>query len=266
MASADDTSRRLPSVGLDTVDDDIRRVIPPVLTLLSIILAWQAFVWWTAVPTIILPSPVEVVTAAVGMSSVLLADAAVTALTAALGLAIGIGVGLLLVFAMTYSTDAARVIHPYLVALRIAPTVAVAPLLFVWFGDGIPARALLTATLTVFPVAIASYDGLRSVPQQYLDLAQSVDSSPLVAFVRVRVPAAAPSVFAGVKLAAVLSVVGAVVAEFVALDAGLGYRVFYTATRLETARTYATLVALALLGLVFYLVPVAIERRIDWGL
>ncbi|MFC7232540.1 ABC transporter permease [Saliphagus sp. GCM10025308] len=163
---------------------------------------------------------------------------------------------------MTRSRSAARTILPYVVALRIAPLIAVAPLLFLWFGRGIPARALLVATLTLFPMTIATLDGLRSTPSAFLDLAASVGASSLETFLRVRVPAAAPSVFAGLKIAATLAVVGAVVAEFVTLRSGIGYRVFYSATRLETATSYAALAVLSLVGVGFYLLPALLERRI----
>lgn len=236
------------------------RLLPPFVVLLAVLGAWHAAVRVYGIPTLILPSPRDVALALLETYPTLFADAMVTGGTAALGLIGGGLVGLALAFAMTYSRTATRTLLPYVVALRIAPLIAVAPLLFLWFGRGIPARALLVATLTVFPVTIAALDGLRGTPEAYLDLAASVGASRLETFLFVRVPAAAPSVLAGVKIAATLSVIGAVVAEFVTLRAGLGYRVFDTATYLETAETYAALVALAALGLGFYLVPVALER------
>jgi NitT/TauT family transport system permease protein len=146
------------------------------------------------------------------------------------------------------------------VALRIAPLVAVAPLVFLWFGRGIPARALLVGTLTVFPMTVATLDGLRSTPRQYVALARSVAASPAAVFLRIRVPAAAPSVFAGLELAATLSVIGAVIAEFLTLRTGLGYRVFVTADRLQTADSFAALAALSLLGIAFFLAPRGLAR------
>jgi ABC-type nitrate/sulfonate/bicarbonate transport system permease component len=163
---------------------------------------------------------------------------------------------------MVASRPLARTVFPYVVALRIAPMIAIAPLLFLWFGRGIFIRAQLVTTLTVFPITIATVDGLRSTPSSYLALMQSVDASRAAVFLRVRVPAAAPSVFAGVKTAATLSVIGAVVAEFVTLDAGIGYRVFETAAFLQTTETFAALVVLAVLGNLFYLAPAILERAL----
>ncbi|TYL40695.1 ABC transporter permease [Natronococcus pandeyae] len=238
------------------------RVLPPTVVLAAILAAWQAAVVVTDLPTMILPSPVDVGVALLETYPTLLGDALVTGATAALGLVAGGVVGLALAFAMTYSRTAARTALPYVVALRIAPLIAIAPLLFLWFGRGIPARALLVASMTLFPVTIAALDGLRNTPRAYLDLAESVGASPLATFCFVRIPAAAPSVVAGVKIATTLSVIGAVVAEFVTLRSGLGYRVFDTATYLRTAETYAALVVLSALGVAFYLVPVVLERAL----
>lgn len=252
------------TLSVPTISVSVGRVAPPLVVLWVALCAWQAFVVLFGVPTVILPSPVEVAAAVVASFPVLLADAGVTALTAALGLAAGIVVGFGLAFVMTYSRTATAIVHPFVLGLRIAPVVAIAPLLFLWFGHGIPARALLVTSLTLFPVTIASLDGLRAVPREYLDAARSVGTSSWKIFVRVRVPAAAPSVFAGIKLAAALSVIGTVVAEFVTLNAGLGYRIFTSATTLRTAEMFAALVVLTLLGLVFYGGPVFLERRVQW--
>ena len=223
---------------------------------------WHAATLLLDLPSVVLPTPIEVALALVDRRWALLGDAAVTATTAGLGFAAGVGAGAVLAFAMVRSRSAASVLVPYVVALRIAPLVAIAPLLFLWVGRGIAGKTLLVSTLTVFPVTIAALDGLRSTPEEYLALLRSVGAPETAVFVRVRVPAAAPSVFAGLKIAATLSVVGAVVAEFVTLDAGLGVRVFESSNALRTAEAFAALAALAALGLVFYAVPALLERAV----
>lgn len=223
---------------------------------------WQALVTASGVPSVVLPSPGLVAATAAGMLPTLAADAAVTGATALLGLAGGVAVGLAAASAAVGSRTAEAAVYPALVALRVAPLVALAPLLFVWFGDGLPARAALVATMTAFPVAAGSLDGLRSVPDRYLDLARSVDAPARATFLRVRLPAAAPSVLAGVKVSAAVSVVGAVVAEFVALDAGLGYRVLHASTRMRTPRAFAALATLAAVGGALYLAAALAERRV----
>lgn len=225
--------------------------------------------WWVAartasVPAVILPGPGDVATELAGQWPTLLGAAGVTALTAGAGTLAGASVGAVLAVAMATSDAARAVVRPYVVGLRVVPVIAVAPLLFQWFGDGVPARALLAAALAVFPVTIATYEGLRSTPREYVDLARSVGASRAAEFRRVRLPAAAPEAFAGLKIAAAAAVAGAVVAEFLTLDAGIGYQVFRASTRLQTARMVAALGVLAALGVGFYLVPALVERRVRW--
>ncbi len=239
----------------------LRRAWPPLLLLVAVVGAWHLTAARLDAPAVVFPSPLDVWRALVTNAPTLLGDAAVTGLTAGLGLLGGTAAGVLLAFGMVRSRAFDALVHPYLVALRIAPLVAVAPFLFLWFGRGVGSRALLVTTLTVFPVTVSSVGGLRAVPREYVDVARSAGASERQVFLRVRVPAAAPSVFAGVKLAAALSVVGAVVAEFVTLTAGLGYRVFVASADLRTARAYAALLVLAALGVAFYAVPAGLERR-----
>lgn len=271
----DSSDRHSDTEQRSRIDDEVRWSIPNtlpsgkfahtviVLVTFAVLLGlWQAYVTVAEIPTVILPSPLDIGIILFEMYPVLVQDAGVTAVTAVLGLALGTFVGLGLGMGMVISRPLARTVLPYIVAMRIAPLVAIAPLLFLWFGRGIPARALLVTTLTVFPITIATVDGLRSTPVRYLDLLRSVDASRRMIFFRVRIPAAAPSVFAGFKIAATLSVIGAVVAEFVTLQSGIGYRVFETAAFLRTSESFAALVVLAILGNVFYLVPAVLERRL----
>lgn len=242
----------------------VAKISPPLVILSSLLVAWQGFVVLMDVPSLILPSPIKVTITTLRLLPMLFVDATVTAATALLGLIVGGIVGLALAFAMVNSRFAKAIIYPYIIGLRISPLVAIAPLLFLWFGDSVGSRSLLVATMTLFPIAIASYDGLNSTPEQYLDLMHSVDAPTECIFFRVRVPAAAPSVFAGIKLSATLSVIGAVVAEFLTLQSGIGYRLFITSKALETEATFAALFVLSLLGLLFYLAPAVVENRL-WG-
>ncbi|NHN58386.1 ABC transporter permease subunit [Halorussus sp. JP-T4] len=241
------------------------RAAPAVVTAVLAVVAWWAAARTADVPAVVLPSPVDVGAAFAAHWRILLEAAGVTALTAGLGVVAGALAGGALAVAMAASETTRAVVRPYVVALRVVPLVAVAPLLFRWFGDGVGARAALAATLAVFPVTIATYQGLAATPDEFVALARSVGASPATQYLRVRLPAAAPQAFAGLKVAAAASVVGAVVAEFLTLTAGVGYRVFRASTRLQTARMLAALGVLALLGVGFYLVPALVERRFDWG-
>jgi len=241
------------------------RLGPPTVVLVVLLGAWEGYVTLSRTPPVILPGPVDVGGALVVHWSVLLEAAGITAVTAFGGLVGGLVVGFPIAYATSRSRSVASFVLPYVVALRIAPLVAIAPLLVLWLGEGVFARVVLVTTMTVFPVVIASYDGLRTVPRGYVDLANSVAVPDRRIFIRVELPAAAPSVLAGVKLAAALSVVGAVVAEFVTLESGLGFQLFEASRSLETPLMFAALVTLAALGVVFYGTPVLFARYSRWA-
>ncbi|WP_276300672.1 ABC transporter permease [Halorussus lipolyticus] len=243
----------------------VGRAVPPVGVAVVLVVGWWATARTAEVPSVVFPSPGDVAGALAENWPELVEAAGVTALTAGSGLVAGALVGGVLAVAMSASETTRAVVRPYVVALRVVPVVAVAPLLFRWFGDGVPARALLAGTLAVFPVTIATYQGLSATPEEFVALARSVGASELSQYLWVRLPSAAPQAFAGLQIAAAVSVVGAVVAEFLTLKAGIGYRVFRASTRLQTARMVAALGVLAVLGVGFYLVPALVERRADWG-
>lgn len=227
----------------------------PVLVGVGLVFVWHWYVTTNDVPSIVLPGPLEVAGALGASGRPLLVDAGVTAATAALGLVLGGTVGFVLAFGMIRWRVFRAVTLPYVVGLRIAPIIAIAPLVFLWLGRGIVPRAVVVATLTQFPIAIGTLSGLRSVPQEFLDLGRSVDASDRQLFVHVRLPAAASSVFVSIQIASTLAVIGTVVAEFVTLRAGIGYRIYDTGFRLETAEMYAALVVLAAVGIGFYQLP-----------
>jgi ABC-type nitrate/sulfonate/bicarbonate transport system permease component len=216
---------------------------------------WHWAVATGRVSPIVLPPPLEVAVALHESRAALLVDASVTAATAGTGLALGSLVGFALAFGMLRSRLVRAVSVPYVVGLRIAPVIAIAPLVFLWLGRGVGSRAVVVATLTQFPVVVGTLSGLRSVPEEYLDLVRSVGASDRRLFRSVRLPAAAASVSASLRIAATLAVIGTVVTEFVTLRSGLGTRIYETGLRLETAETYAALVVLAFVGVGFYRLP-----------
>jgi len=219
-------------------------------------------------PPILLPSPAVVAQTILAAPGSFAVEAAVSAVTAFGGLLIGAAVGLTLAFVSVGSAPGRAVVEPAVVGFRIAPLTAVAPLVFLWFGTGIPVRMALVSLMTTFPVTVASIDGLRSTPEAYVDMLDSVGASDWQAFRAVRLPAALPSVFAGLKLGAALSVTGTIVAELLTLRRGLGARVWEAGRFVRTAELFAYLAIIAVFGVVFYGAVVLLERRVTrrWGI
>lgn len=247
-------------------DGLIGRLAPPAVVFVLLLAGWSVAA--TRTPSILLPAPAAVIGAMLAEPATFARATAVSLLTAVGGLLLGTAIGLGLAFVAVGSEPGRAVVEPTVVAFRIAPLTAIAPLVLLWFGTGIGVRILLVALMTTFPVTVASIDGLASTPRRYLDLLDSVGASGWQSFRAVRVPAALPSVFAGVKLGAALAVTGTVVAELLTLRGGLGVGVWRAGRLVRTAELFAYLLAVALFGVTFYGAVAAAEQAAvrRWGI
>jgi len=189
------------------------------------LLLWQGVVWLADYPAFILPSP-GAVAARLGS---LLADGSlwfhtgVTLREVLAGLGLGALAATLLGYGLAHSPLAERLLAPFIVASQSVPTVAIAPLLVIWFGTGLLSKVLVCALIVFFPILVNTVVGLRSVERNLRDLMRTLEASRWQTVWLLEVPAALPVFLGGLKVGATLAVIGAVVGEFVASDRGLGY-------------------------------------------
>ena len=243
------------------------RVPAPNITLPAAGLAVGVVVWWAVtalagLPAYLLPSPGAVVARLAGNPALYAESARVTLQRALLGGGIGVLAGLVIAVVVVRIPLVRRAVVPYLVAARVLPKLAVAPLLLIYLGTGFTTGAVFVALITFFPMVVNAVAGLDSVPRRYHDLFASVDASATETFVHLRVPYALPSVFAGLKQSVALAVVGAVVAEWVVATNGLGALVLFALEDVQTDVMFAATAVLFLEGLVLYGVVAAVERRV----
>ncbi|WP_076592533.1 ABC transporter permease [Herminiimonas arsenitoxidans] len=165
------------------------------------------------------------------------------------GFAIGSLFGLISGVLITEFGRLGRLLYPYLIAIQSLPKVAVAPLLIIWLGYGLSSKIVLVALITFFPVLINTMAGLSVVDQLRLDLMATLNASRWQTFIYVRLPSAATHIFAGLGVAIVLALTGAVVAEFVGAQKGLGVLLLQAQANLDTAGMFAILIILAAIGL-----------------
>jgi NitT/TauT family transport system permease protein len=234
-----------------------------VFLLLAALLAWEGAVRLLHVPAWLVPPPTTVAAALVRDSFPLIARHTwVTVQEIAAGLALGGSLGLALGVLLAYAPRAERVLAPFVLAVQTTPKIALAPLFVVWFGFGITSKVVIVALIAFFPIMVNAVAGFTALDAGLAELMRSLSASRRQAFLLARLPAALPALFAGVKIAIVQSVVGAVAAEFVGGKEGLGYLIMYSGSLLQTDRLFAVLVVLLLLGLVLYWMVVALERRV----
>lgn len=236
----------------------------PLAGLLVALLLWEALVRLTGLPAFLLPGP-----RAVARRFLLaLADGTLAAHTLATlseviaGLTLGLVVALVLGYALAQSRTIERLLAPYIVASQAIPIVAVAPLLIIWFGPGRLSKVLVAALIVFFPVLVNTVVGLRSVPEELKDLMRSLRATRWQTFTKLEVPASLPVLFGGLKVGATLSVIGAVVGEFVAADRGLGFLINVGRGLYDTSLVFVAIFVLIAMSLSLYGLVSILERRL----
>jgi NitT/TauT family transport system permease protein len=235
---------------------------------------WQIFVVAWGVPAYLLPSPSAIGYAFINQLPLLLDNGWVTVYEMLAGYALAVGVAIPLAIAITSSRRFNQLVMPTMLFFQIIPKVAIAPLFLVWFGVGPTPKILVAFLISFFPIVIDAAVGLRSMSSEMTDLARSMGATRMQAFARFRLPTSLPYLFSGLKVAATLAIAGTVVGEFVGADKGLGYLLLVTNSNMETALMFATIVALTIIGLVFYylvellesfLIPWHVTHRVESG-
>ncbi len=233
---------------------------------LVVLVIWQAVTYFFSIQSWLLPSPVEVVQALADTPGLIFRHAAVTAQEAIIGFAVAMVVGVSLAAAVTSSRAIERAIYPYVIASQAIPVIAIAPVLVVWFGFGLLPKAVVIVLITFFPIAINTVDGLRNVDPEMTTLMRSLGATRWQVFRMVRVPSALPLFFSGAKIAAAVSVIGAVLGEWVGASEGLGYLITRSSAQFLTARVFASIVVLSFMGIaLFYFVSYVERMATPWA-
>lgn len=243
----------------------LQDVLTTVLSFVLLIAVWEAVILIFSLHSYTLPTPWSVARTLVNLDSYLARQAWSTLKEVLAGFALAVAVGVPLAVAISFSRIVGRLVYPLLVTSQAVPIVAIAPLLLAWFGFGYLPKVLVAAIIAVFPIVINTVAGLRGIDPDLLQMAQSMNARWHRVFWKVRVPAALPNFFGGLKLAITLSVIGAVVGEFVSGTSGLGYVIQTAQGNLQMSLAFAALVILAVMGvLLFNLVDVVERRVIPW--
>jgi len=225
---------------------------------------WEMVIRWVDYPAFILPSPPRVYTRFLSVlaDGTLLHHTRVTATEAVLGFALGFAVATVLGYLLAKSPLAERLLSPYIVASQAIPIVALAPLLILWFGNGLASKILVSALIVFFPILVNTIVGVRSVDPRWMDLMHSLTASRWQVLTKVEIPAALPVLFGGIKVGITLSVVGAVVGEFVGADQGLGFLVNLSRGLFDTPLMFVSIFALVALALTLYTAVFFLEKAI----
>lgn len=254
-----DEFRRLPSrAGKRLARIDLL-LIP--LALVLFVGGWHLLVTWRRYPSFILPRPSVVWERflALMVDGTLVMHTATTLLEIFGGLVLGLSAAFVTGYFLAKSPSLERILSPYVVASQAVPIVAIAPLLIIWFGFGWSSKVIVCALTVFFPALVNTIVGLRSVESDLRALMRSLQASGWQTFAKLEFPAALPILFAGLKVAVTLAVIGAVVGEFVGADRGLGFLINLARGTLDTPMLFVALFTLVIIALLLYFAVAALE-------
>jgi NitT/TauT family transport system permease protein len=243
----------------------MRRLLGTVASLAGFLVTWKLVAAIGDYPPYILPAPEVVIERgfAAVRSGVLWEHTAVTLLEVVLGFALGAVAAIAIGIAIGKSLLVERVLSPYIVAAQAIPILALAPLLDIWFGGGLLARVVICALIVFFPIAIATMVGIRSADPLLDEMLRGLGANAARRTRLLDIPSALPVLFGGLRVGVTLAVIGAVVAEWAGASVGLGVLINIANQGLfDTPLMFVALATLALIGLAFYGVIVAVERRL----
>ena len=241
----------------------IGRTLAVTLFLLGL---WEGAARLLGIPAYILPGPLRIAVTGWNNAAILAHNAAITLGEMLLGLVCGAGLGIACALAMASSPLALRAMRPVLLVAQALPVFAIAPLLVIWFGFGLASKIVMASLIIFFPVASAFHDGLARTDQGLVDLARLNGAGTLTTLRFIRIPAALPALASGLRVAAAVAPIGAVVGEWVGASAGLGYLMIYSNARMQTDMVFAALAILLAVALVlFTLVDRGLTRLLPWA-
>ncbi|CAM5222598.1 Riboflavin transport system permease protein RibX [Castellaniella defragrans] len=223
--------------------------IVPVLTFVMLIAIWSVAVRAFDVPVYLLPGPGGVFETLITDAAMLWQNSKITLAEIILGFGLTLITAIPLGLVIALSRFAKQVLYPPAMLLQLVPKVAMAPLFLVWFGFGMESKVILTLLMTFFPLLIASISGFQILDQRLLYLTRSMGATRWQTFRYLRVPAALPVIFSGVKTSATIAATAAIVAEFVGANQGLGYVLLQSTSTMSIELTFAVLVVLTVIGL-----------------
>jgi NitT/TauT family transport system permease protein len=241
------------------------RILPTAFFLLALA-AWQVSCDVFAVPDFLLPSPLAILGKIAELPERMILHTLTTLREVLIGFAAASLGGIILASLTAHSRLFGRTVFPMLVMSQTVPTIAIAPILVIWFGPGDAARLIVVFLIAFFPMVVNTTAGLLRVNEELIDLARGLNASRWKIYTKIRMPNALPHIFTGMRISIALSVIGAVVAEFVAATEGLGYLIFSANTNLDTKLVFAGVVLLAVMGIIlFQLVRLAQQFAVPWA-
>jgi len=236
--------------------------ILPFMLLVAIGVFWEAAVSIWHIPSYILPPPSRIILVIGERWNLLLANSVVTLAEVTMGFVVALIGGVALALAIHSSRIVERTTLPLVIASQTIPVFAIAPLLILWFGYGMGSKVVMAAIIVFFPIVINTVDGLRAADPDTISLLKVLEATPRQIMLKVRIPQALPFVFSGLKIGVAVSVIGAVIGEWVGAREGLGYLMIHANAQLQVDLVFAAIFCLSVMGVTLYTLIGLLERHV----
>lgn len=238
----------------------LRKYLPPLLLMAGILIVWELAVSAYAVPKAILPSPSAIGSVLISKSDRFADNLGVTLIEILLGFLLGLVLGVGSAILIFYSGIFERTVYPIIVISQVVPIFAIAPLLIIWFGFGMTPKIIITAIVVFFPITVNMVVGLRSADPGVISLMRSYKASSWQTFRYVRLPTSLPLLFAGIQTGITYSVIGAVIAEWVGSEKGIGNLMITANSISRTDIVFGSIFLVGVVGIVLFVTSALIGR------
>ena len=239
-------------------------LLKPLFIGIILLCLWQLIDVLGNFPHYIFPSPQSVWYQLVSHSELLWQHTLITLIEIGLGLLLGFLFGLSSALLLSFSPKTSSLLLPVLVISQAIPVFAIAPILVLWLGYGMPSKIIMAILIIYFPVTAACYDGLRNTPKAWIDLAKTFKPSSWRLLLKIRLPAALPAFASGFRIAVSVAPIGAVIGEWVGSSEGLGYLMIHANARMQVDLMFAALLILVTISLCSYFSIDWLLRRFIW--
>ncbi|MCQ4087485.1 ABC transporter permease [Saccharibacillus sp. JS10] len=242
-----------------------RSALPPFVAVLLFLTLWESAVRLFGIEAWILPSPSVIALEASRNAESLWGHTLSTLQLTLIGFAIGSTFGLLIACVLHLVPLLKSALYPLLILSQNVPTIALAPLLMIWFGFGLLPKIIVITLVCFFPVAVSTMDGLTQTDRTMLNYMRMIGAGKLQIFRKLQLPHALPSVFSGLRIAATYSVMGAVIAEWIGAQKGIGYYMILQKSAFRTDRIFAAIIIVVALSLLLFVLVTLIEKLVIRG-
>jgi len=243
----------------------IKQSLPSILSVVAVLIIWQIAVLLFKIPDYVLPSPIASIQALFQYWEQIQKNLFTTLYEIVIGFSATVIISIPVATLISYSKTFEKTLYPFMVLIQLIPKVAIAPLFVIWFGFGVTPKILMVFLLSFFPLLIDATVGLKSLNGRLIYLSKTMSDSEWQFFWKIKLPNALPHIFAGLKVSIAFATVGAIVAEFLGSDSGLGHLLLRANGDYNTKLLFALLIVLSAMGIFFYKIIEFIERKaIPW--